>query len=309
MLGKMTTKEKEVWETNLGFKSARADFDKLFAEYDKLESFEAFLAFKEKYKGKLKFNETDPNDCSIDYPFATGYFLPIINSDGIYKVGRTIIKYSIDNQIAILDGDIKKLNIINESGVIQLKYGFIRKNTTSIHNFPEDYPNGTDYNPWHRKPNISDRKLKNELYFETYLYYFEDRWINNQWVPYYENGLRVYLNQRGQKVSWGSWRDYSTAYGLKEIRFQVGSYPEVQDGRTHISADFNPSASFNLHKEFIITDNPNVLSLTLPTNVYFVAQTTFQGFGFNSTDFYPIENPENYTYTGGYTYPSSGWGW
>lgn len=307
MLSKMTIQEKEAWETQMGFKSARAEFDKLFEEYDRLETYEAFLSFKERNKGKLKFNETDNTDCSIDYPFATRYFTPILNSNGVYKVGKTIIKYSLDNQVAILDGDINKLNTIND-GVV-LKYGLVRNNIISIHGFPEDNPNGDYTNPWHRKPDISDRKLKNELYVERYLYYFQDRWENNQWVPYYENGLIVYLNQRGQKVSWGSWRDYATTYSLKEIRFQVGSFPEVQDGRTHLSAEVNPSINFSLHKEFVITNNPNIAYLPLPANIYFVAQTSFRGFGFNSTNYYPIENPENYTYTGGYTYPSSGWGW
>ena len=110
MLGKMTTKEKEVWETKMGFKSARADFDMLFNEYDKLESYEAFLAFKERNKGNLKFNETDPTDCSIDYPFATRYFIPVLNTKGIYKIGNSIVKYTSIEQIVILDGDLNKLN-------------------------------------------------------------------------------------------------------------------------------------------------------------------------------------------------------
>jgi hypothetical protein len=316
MLGKMTTREKEVWENQMGFKSARADFDMLFNEYDKLESYEAFLAFKERNKGKLKFNETDPTDCSIDYPFTTKFFVPVLNNNGIYKVGRTLVKYTIDDNIVVLNGDINKLNNFesfkNDRDVLhntQLKYGLVRNNITSIHNFPEDNPNGDTTNPWHRKQDIDDRKLKNELYYERYLYYFDDRWVNNQWVPYYENGIRVYLNQRGQKVSWGSWRDYSTSYGIKQIRFQVDSYPEFLDGTTYTSANVNPSINFNLHKHFVETDNVNSTYLDPPTNVYFAAKVTFNGFGFNEANYYNIENPENYSYTGGYYIPFQPWGW
>jgi hypothetical protein len=93
MLGNMTTDEKENWESAMGYQSARSDFDKLFNEYDKLKSYEAFLTFKERNKDRLIFNETDPSDCSIDYPYATKYFLPILNNKGIYKVGKIITKY------------------------------------------------------------------------------------------------------------------------------------------------------------------------------------------------------------------------
>jgi hypothetical protein len=171
LLGKMTKTEKEAWETQLGFKSARAEFDKLFDEYDKLESYQDFLTFKKRNSDNLKFNESDPDDCSIDYPFATKYFTPVINTKGIYKVGRTIVKYTSDNQIAILDGDINKLNNLNSAvndkmiiSIPQLKSSEI----TSIHNFPEDNPTPNDPNPWHRKPGISDRKLKNELYSQLF---------------------------------------------------------------------------------------------------------------------------------------------
>jgi hypothetical protein len=312
LLGKMTKTEKEAWETQLGFKSARAEFDKLFDEYDKLESYQDFLTFKKRNSDNLKFNESDPDDCSIDYPFATKYFTPVINTKGIYKVGRTIVKYTSDNQIAILDGDINKLNNLNSAvndkmiiSIPQLKSSEI----TSIHNFPEDNPTPNDPNPWHRKPGISDRKLKNELYYERYLYNIGDRWENNQWVTYYENGIRVYLNQRGQKVSWGSWRDYSTSYGIKQIRFQVDSYPEFLDGSTYTSVNANPSINFNLHKHFVETSNGNSAYLAPPTNVYFAAKVTFNGFGFDADDYYNIENPENYSYTSGYYIPFQPWGW
>ena len=53
LLNKMTTSEKETWENQIGYKSARAEFDALFEEYDKFPTYEAFLAFKEKYKDKL----------------------------------------------------------------------------------------------------------------------------------------------------------------------------------------------------------------------------------------------------------------
>ncbi len=313
MLSKFKRTEKEAWEKQIGLKSARSEFDKLFEEYDKLESYQDFLAFKKRNSDKLKFNETDPDDCSIDYPFATGYFLPVLNNNGIYQVGTTIVKYTKDDQYVILDGDVNKLNNLDsyqkDDGIVKLKYEIIRREVVSIHNFPEDNPNGDTSNPWHRKLEISDRKLKNDLCYERYFVLDHIKWENNHDVNYYQNGILVYLNQRGQKVSWGKWRDYSTEYSLKEVRFLVSSFPEVQDGRTHFSSEVQPDINFYLHKNFVITTYAEATFLPAPTSVKFYAKVSFRGFGFNTTDYYNIENPEYYNYDGGYTYPSTGWGW
>jgi len=292
LLNKMTTSEKEAWENQLGFKSARAEFDALFEEYDKLPTYEAFLAFKEKYKDKLKFNENDPDDCSIDYPYATNYFIPVLNNKGVYKVGQSII----NKMVITIPRPVLKSGTITDREV------------TSIHAFPEDNPNG-DYNEFHRKPNIDKRKLKNELYYERYIY-LDPQEIGGYWHDVYENGILVYLNQRGQKMSWGKWRDYKTEYSIKKIRSQTSGYPEAQDGRTHISPEVKPSINFYLHKHAQYTTNfePEDF-LPYPDYVRFAADVTFRGFGFYPNDYYTIETPENYNYSGGYTYPTDGWGW
>ena len=319
MLTKMTADEKLAWENQMGFISARSEFDALFEIYDILQSYEEFLAFKKQNNKSLRFNETDKDDCSIDYPFATKYFIPVLNREGIYKVGKSIIKYTRNNQFAVLDGDAKKLknidSYLNDKAVIvfpepELKSGsIIDKEVTSIHAFPEDNPNG-DSNPFHRKPGIDKRKLKNELYYERYIYLEVIDMGNNHYIDSYENGILVYLNQRGQKVSWGKWRDYETVYSISRIRSQVSGSSEAQDGGTHTSAEVKPSATFYLHKraEYKNYIKPTEF-LPFPDYVNFAADVTFRGFGFAPTDYYTIETPENYSYTGGYSYPTDGWGW
>ncbi len=164
-----------------------------------MESYEEFLAFKERNQSKLKFNELDEDDCSIDYPFATGYFLPILNLDGIYKAGKSIIKYTKDDQIVIADGDLNKLEnlsaFMDDDMVIvmpKLKSGSY--STNGIHWFPEDDPL-TGNSVWHKKYNISKRRINHQL--------VSDQWLiwESQYV--WKNGYRIYLNQRGQKYSWG----------------------------------------------------------------------------------------------------------
>src|SRR5690554_5657946 len=68
ILNKMTRAEKETWEKEMGFISARAGYDALFDEYENLSSSEAFLSFKEKNKGSLKFNEYEPDIVPLIIP-------------------------------------------------------------------------------------------------------------------------------------------------------------------------------------------------------------------------------------------------
>jgi len=195
MLGKMTTNEKEIWEKQIGLKSARAEFDKLFDEYDKLESYEDFLSFKKRNSDKLKFNEIDPEDCSIDYPFSAGYFLPVLNNQGIYKAGKSIVKYTMEDQIVIADGDINKLKNLSsfmDDKMVIVMPKLKSSSTNGIHWFPEDDPL-TGNNVWHMKYGISGRRINHQL--------VSDQWLIWESATVWKNGYRIYLNQRGQKYS------------------------------------------------------------------------------------------------------------
>ncbi len=302
MLGKMTTTEKESWENQIGLKSARSEFDKLFEEYDKLESYQDFLAFKKRNLDKLKLNEMDPDDCSIDYPFATGYFLPVLNTEGVFKAGKSIIKYTKEDQIVIADGDINKLknlkSYMNDKMVISMPK--LKSSVTNgIHWFPEDDPL-TGNNVWHMKSGISDRRINHQL--------VSDQWMIWETQYVWRNGYRIYLNQRGQKHSWGKWRDYATTYSIKEIKCKVGTEPIFEDTRTHMSWEASPSINFYLYSWEVVTSYAPSAYLTVPS-VSFAANVTFRGFGFESNNYYTIENPESFTPAIYNNYPSNGWGW
>ncbi len=302
LLSTMNRTEKEAWEQQIGFKSARAAFDALFDEYDKLESYEEFLVFKERNRTKLKFNEMDEDDCSIDYPFATKVFLPILNEEGVFKAGITLFKYTKDNQYMIVDGDTDKLNNLeaftDDNMVISLPK--LKSNITIIHAFPEDNPNG-DYNEYHRKPNISKRKLKNEL--------FVDRYIENMGNGMWKRGYYVVVNQHGQKLSWGKWRDYYTIYSMRKIRTEIGSTIYYQDLGTHISPEVKPYINFTLghNSDIIYWPPPYTPPLLSVPDIDYAAEISFRGFGFNNSDYYKIDIPENYPIASTNNYPSSNW--
>src|SRR5690606_29881523 len=107
--------------------------------------------------------------------------------------------------------------------------------------------------------------------------------------------------------SWGKWRNYATTYGITQIKSQVGGGPTRQDIRTHISAEVNPSANFVLEHYRFYSPN-NIGYLDIPT-INFAAKVSFRGFGFESNDFYPIDNPSNYGLGGSNIYPTIAWGW
>ena len=310
MLGKMTTAEKEAWENQIGYKSARAEFDALFEKYDKLKSYEEFLVFKEKNRDKLKFNEKDPDDCSIDYPFATVYFTPVLNSEGVYKVGRSIIKYTLDDHIVIADGDVNKLNnldiFMHDKMVITMpKLKSLSNKFTDIHFFPEDHPRKDEgYNSvWHTKAGISNRRINHKLFAEQY--YFSD-WDYNTNSYYWVNGIKIALNQRGQKYSVFKWRDHETSYGISNIKVKVGSEPVWEDNRTYTSGQVKPSINFLLYHAWSVLPFQPDSYISVPV-VNFAAKVTFQGFGFDISDYYTIDNPDGYGIGDNLLIPSGGW--
>ena len=308
LLNKMTTPEKEAWESQIGLKSARADFDILFDKYEKLQSYDEFLSFKEQNKDKLVFNESDPEDCSIDYPYATRYFLPVLNNEGVYKVGISIIKYTKEDQIVIADGDTKKLKNIyahaNDKNVIMISKLKSSTNTT-IDYFENNDPRTGRNDLWHTKDSISDRRINNQLYVEQYLYSWFDYNVN---MLAWDNGIKVMLNQRGQKHTILGWKDYYTTYGITEIKCKIGTFPTYEDIRSHISAEVKPSIDFLLAHYGQTTYYQPSSYLSIPS-ISFAAKVTFRGFGFESYDYYLIDHPDSYGLGSSNSYPATGWGW
>lgn len=222
VLSKMTRQEKDTWEQKIGLKSARYEFSMLFDEYEKLTSKEEFLKFKSKYADQLKFNEMDETDCSIDYPYESTYYASVMNNKGIFKVGMSLFKYTKENQIIVLDGDMKKLENLsayaNDKTVLvstKLKDG----GENLAHNCLDNFGN------WQYMEGISDRRLINEIWINEWVY-----WNHPYGSPtYVTKGYKFYLHQASQKYTWlGRWTNYSTTYVAQNILVKVGSDPTMQ---------------------------------------------------------------------------------
>jgi len=229
-LSKMSRQEKDAWEQKIGLKSARYEFSILFDEYEKLTSKEEFLKFKSKYANQLMFNEMDVTDCSIDYPFASTFFSPVLNNKGVFKVGLSLFKFTKENQIIILDGDMNKLENLssyaNDNTIIissKLKSGGRKDADEIIDNFGNWNTSG-------------DRRLLNELRIAYWV-------IWNQPVvggtTFVTKGYNFYLRQRCQKNTLFGWSNYSTTYVFNNIFCKVRSLPTA-NWSFGISPEVNP---------------------------------------------------------------------
>ncbi len=306
LLNKMTTSGKETWENQLGFKSARAEFDALFEKYDELPTYEAFLAFKEKYKEKLIFNENDPDDCSIDYPYVTDYFIPVLNNKGLVKIGESLIIYTKSEHIVIKNGNINALNNLEdnvEKGDVFVYPKLRLKSTYNeddlIHDFPEDIPYGAD-SPWHKIQGNDSRRLNNQLRINRYRY-AEYNYQTNQldWV----RGYNVYFKQRGQKKSWlGSWKDYKTTYIFDDLAVKVGNEPtsEFNPYSPVVSPEVKPHATIGLYWHVHRMPDPGIPNYVPPLlaipDVSISILTSFRGFGVEAL--YNVDHTEHSGFPG-----------
>jgi hypothetical protein len=283
ILGGFNQIEKEAWERQFSYVSARSQFDALFDEYEKLRSIEEFNRFKERNRGKLRFNDFDPEDNSIDYPYVTELLVPVLNSKGIVKISSLLYQFTSEDQIVVPDGDFQKLNNIEkyaESGEVII----VPRLKSTINDYLyTDFPN---YNPdpeqnpnrWYTK---GDRRLLNELRVERiYLGYYIN--TNNQQVHEYR--LSYLLKQRAQKKNLFGWNDYNTDYSLAEAKAFLNNELRYCPSKLY-SLEVKPAAKFTLFNYLIVNIWNGIGNYQHPpfsaTPFSFSGKTSCRGFSYD----------------------------
>lgn len=259
VLNKMTRKEKEAWEQKMGVTTARHEFDKLFDEYDKIDSKDGFLKFKAKYASQLKFNESDEMDCSINYPYEDSYYASVMNKKGIFKVGLSLFKQTLNGQVIALDGNRKKLD--NPAAYLNDKTVFISTNLKStsgnsdqslvIYDFAEFDPSRNKNRWWINDGYGSDRKLLNELKVNKWLYWETTRIYNNPVIlseTRVTTGYRAFLRQYGLKKSLFGWNSYYTNYICNNLVCQVDGVKLFITGSNSESPEVKPEYNWEIKK-------------------------------------------------------------
>ncbi len=288
LLSQLTRQEIVDWEKSMNITSARSEYDKLFDEYEKLDSFEEFMEFKKRNREKLMFNEMDDEDCSIEYPYCTKYFLPVLNNKGLVKIGLSLIQYTKLDHIVIKNGDINLLknpleDIDNSNVFVYPRLKSTQENI--IYNFPEDDPSGNNYK-WHKMDGHSGRRLLNELRVDQCRYYE----YNSEKNAYeWRIGNVIYLRQIGQKNGTFGWKYYTTTYNFSTPKIKVGNDPTAGfvSGKTSLAV--KPSANVWLADKWIVYSDSQYTPPYIPVpTISFEMFTGFSGFG--------LENPYKIDY-------------
>jgi hypothetical protein len=277
MLGKMTPQEIEAWEKRMDFKSAKTFFEPIFNEAEKATTVEDILAFKEKYKETLKWNENDPTDYSFDYPFYYTNFVSLINKDVILKIVISLFKYNKENRITILDGDITKLetalNLKNNSKnilILNEKNNLKSVNTLiGLTNFDGQYGNdGSPDDDWCNWS--SSRKMKTGLQFEDFIY--------GSYYGGYDGAYKIYLWQRAQKKVLGIWKNYSVRYRYGSMVYKENNIIKATYGI--VTTPSTQSTLFEVYSTVVYTGLINPPQINVPYPMYFACITTNEDFGY-----------------------------
>lgn len=276
MLGKMTTPEVEAWEKQMNFKSAKTFFEPIFNESEKATTIGEILAFKEKYKETLKWNENDPTDYSFDYPFYYTNYVSLINKDGIFKIGKSLFKYNKENRITILDGDITKLetalNLNDDNIRILGKQNNLKSVNTLIGltNFDGQY--GEDGSPLDDWCNwSSSRKMKTGLQFEDFIY--------QNYYGSYDGSYKIYIWQRAQKKVLGIWKNYSVRYRYGNMVYKENNIIKASIPGS-ITTPSTQSTFIEIYSAIVFTGLFNPPPVTVPYPMYFTCYTTNEDFGY-----------------------------
>lgn len=285
-LNEMSSEQVDVFEKQHGFESARTYFSKIFKESEQITTVEGIVSFKEKYKNILKWSEIDPEDYSFDYPFYFTNFVPVINKDGLIKIGKSLFKYNKENRITLIDGDFTKLEAAmkldrNTKNVLILgKRGELKATSlTGLTGFEGQYGanNSGDNNEWCKWGD--NRRMKTGLQFENFTY------LDNNYITY-SGGYNIYLWQRGQKRVLGIWWNYS-------VKYRNGSVVYKENGLTkfampgYTTSPSTQSTQYTIYTNMTLLNQPvepPLSAIPIPQPMYFTCFTTNEDIG----NFYPF---------------------
>jgi len=94
------------WENSIGFISMYTIIDNAYNELSKCSSIEEYNNILSSYSDVLKVDGEDINQI-----IPLDFFTSIINREGIYYIGQSVVKITSKNKIIVWSGDKSKLNL------------------------------------------------------------------------------------------------------------------------------------------------------------------------------------------------------
>ena len=203
----------------------------------------------------------------------------IINEKGIFKLGQSIVKYTKDKKIIVLDGNLNKISTAldlqkSENGIIIYNQNELLKSSEhyTISYFTQNYPAGSidgSYIRW-----SSTRKMQNKLAYEAFTY----KLTNGLW----EGGYQVYLRQNAMKKSLGVWVNYYTVYEVSNLIYKKNGVTLFTIG-LYTSPETKPYNFIYIDRTITASNALSEPIVPVPYPLNFSCYSTCRGF-----DFYPI---------------------
>jgi len=217
------------WEKSIGFQSARSLIQELYEQSKMLNSkdeLEKFLAKNQKYLILSKIDTTS----NISVVFESERWNPIINREGIVKVGKSLIIFDSGKTISILDGDIKKIGLARNYEISLDKENiFISKVQPMLKGAPicQDFTHSTLYGWPDYKSNSKGIRTRFEC--RQMALYTGDT-INNN-THKFDLVTEYYVWQKGLKYYLWNWWGTQVKFGMRNVRAfsSMGGYAYYND--------------------------------------------------------------------------------
>jgi hypothetical protein len=201
------------WEQNYGFKSARTwrnEFENSLAESRSQEDLDLVV---KKYSDHL----TIDNDHLVRYNFYSESLDRILNINGVVKIGKSLYKFTKDNEYISYDGSMQRIeDVINSKNQksLELNNDKLLFNLRKSNNLKSTY----DYIVVEGLKTQGDRRLFYSIHKIAYSSIYAVDIYNGGII--YQWGYGLNLTMRQQKYSWFfgyDWRNMSASYFVRNV--------------------------------------------------------------------------------------------
>ena len=233
VISKMSENEVLSWEKSIGFESARSLENKLFAEYEKIETLEQMKNFKSKYSSVLMFSN-EPDNFGFELVGHTKMYDPITSSKGLFQVGN--IQY-------LKSPSGLKIFYIQEKEKTEIKIDLLSKSAGSLKYITISDPLENDVENIDSSVNFYNNDNSPTRLFNCYLeIYPQLKEVASDPIAgtVYDVFFNYKLRLRGQKKGTFGWSTYKANFALKDPKFRLESDSyNIQKLGTNSSSDQN----------------------------------------------------------------------
>ncbi|MBN2521362.1 MAG: hypothetical protein JXB17_12690 [Bacteroidales bacterium] len=220
---KMPYNLRKEWENNLGFVSMYMVMDKVHDELGNCKTKEEYDNILSSYSDVIKVSGED-----IDQIIPLNFHTAVINREGIYYIGKSIVKITPTSKIIVWSGDKSKINLAENNlksteagntGVYEISDDVkVIDYFPAIHLKTTPTPLSNGYSLYAYELNSSgNRKIK------FWIYCFRDDWGNHDCDWYWKWMIEVKI-ENWKKDLW--WHKYMTTCSWEQVT--IGTSKPIQ---------------------------------------------------------------------------------